>query len=60
MSKYKPDLWNRCDDCGRLIAYQDFADGKATHRLLEPDSYLGKETWETLCSKHKETSNERV
>lgn len=46
------DLWNKCDVCGRFIALQDFADGKAKHILLEPDSELGKESWETLCAAH--------
>ena len=45
-------LWNQCDDCGRLIAYDDFTNGRARHQLLEPDSDLGGEKWETLCAKH--------
>ena len=43
--------WNRCDDCGRLIAMDDFGNG-ATHRLIYPDSAHTFETWETLCKKH--------
>ena len=46
------DPWNRCDVCGKFIALEDITDGKATHTLLEPDSELGKETWETLCPTH--------
>jgi hypothetical protein len=46
------DPWNRCDQCGRFISLDDFADGKATHKMLEPSSDLGVETWETLCSAH--------
>ena len=47
------DAWNRCDECGRFIPYGDFADGSALHDLLEPDSDLGVEKWETLCREHK-------
>lgn len=47
------DDWNRCQECGRFIAYEDFATGAALHHLLEPDSQLGVETWETLCAKHR-------
>jgi len=46
------DTWNRCDECGQFIALEDFADGKARHIMLEPDSELGNELWETLCMKH--------
>lgn len=46
------DTWNKCDDCGRFIPYQDFADGRALRRLLEPDSDLGTEKYETLCRDH--------
>lgn len=46
------DAWNRCDECGEFIAYQDFANGTAIHIMLEPDSDLGVEKWETLCAKH--------
>jgi hypothetical protein len=52
------DPWNRCDVCGKFIALEDFADGKATNTLLEPDSELGKETWETLCAKHAEVQDD--
>jgi hypothetical protein len=46
------DTWNKCQECGRFISYQDFADNNAIHRMLEPDSDLGVEKWETLCFKH--------
>ena len=46
------DLWNKCHECGRIIPYVDFADGRAVHRMLEPDSDLGVEKWETLCRDH--------
>lgn len=48
------DLWNRCDSCGRFIAFDDFAQGNAVRRLLEPDSQLGVEKWETLCAEHSD------
>lgn len=47
------ELWHKCQVCGRFIAFDDFVDGKAVHRLLEPDSDLGGEKWETLCQKHR-------
>lgn len=47
-----PETWNKCDECGRFISYEDFADGLALRRLLEPDSNIGGERWETLCRKH--------
>lgn len=43
----KKDLWNKCDICGRIISFQDFADDKAKHILLEPSSDLGVERYET-------------
>ncbi len=43
------NLWNRCQNCGRFIALDDIADGNALHQLLEPDSDLGVEKWETIC-----------
>ena len=50
--------WNRCDECGRFIPLNDFATGNATHKLLEPDSDLGNEKWETLCYEHSKTPKE--
>lgn len=26
--------WNRCNECGKFISYQDFTDGKATHKIF--------------------------
>lgn len=49
------DAWNRCDECGKFIPYQDIADGKASHGLMEPDSDLGTEQWETLCKLHTDS-----
>ena len=49
----RPDNWNRCDDCGRFIAFYDFKRGAAVRRLLTPDALQGfRETWETLCPEH--------
>ena len=45
------ETWNRCDDCGRFIPMDDFSERKAIHRLVEPESVFGTETWETLCRK---------
>ena len=46
------DMWNRCMECGRFISFDDLADGKALHQMLEPDSDLGVEKYETLCKLH--------
>lgn len=51
------DAWNRCDECGRFVSYDDLAEGRAVHQLLEPDSDLGGEKWETLCPKHVQPQN---
>lgn len=40
--------WNKCDVCGRFIAFDDFP-YRAIRRLLTPDSDLSCEEWETLC-----------
>jgi hypothetical protein len=32
------DAWNRCDECGRFIAYDDFLTNKATVRQIAPSS----------------------
>ena len=48
------ETWYKCHECGRFIPWKDFVNGKASHRLLEPDSDLGTEKWETLCRKHSE------
>lgn len=42
----------RCDDCGRFIALADFESGAASRRLLTPDAYGSRETYETLCAEH--------
>lgn len=45
-------LWNQCDECGRLIGYDDFLNEVATNRLVTPDSEFTHEEWETLCKWH--------
>jgi len=46
-------IWNRCDECGRFIALEDFVPfGKATRVMVLPDSWYSSETYETLCAKH--------
>jgi hypothetical protein len=46
-------LWNRCQVCGKLIAYKDFLEGGgASRKLLIPDAYGSEETWGTLCKIH--------
>ena len=46
--------WNRCEICGRFISYDDFADGKATHVLVNPDAYGFEEKWSTFHNKCQE------
>lgn len=42
----------RCDVCGRFLKRDDMEVGAARHVMLEPDSDLSSETWETLCPAH--------
>lgn len=51
--------WNKCDECGQFVRFDDLAAGRAIHRLLEPDSDLGVEKWETLCPKHAPQGGEK-
>ena len=45
--------WNRCDECGRYIAVEDFSpEGAATRIMVLPESDCSVETYETLCAKH--------
>lgn len=44
--------WNQCDVCGRFVSMVSLAAGTAKHTLLEPDSELSVEKWETLCYDH--------
>lgn len=41
----------RCDVCGKFIALRDFSNG-ASRRMLTPDAYMSRETYETLCKTH--------
>lgn len=41
------DLWNRCDVCGKFVSPNNFIHGKATRRLITPDSELSREEFET-------------
>lgn len=45
--------WNKCDICGKFISMKDFDSGKATRKMLFPDSDYSCEEYETLCRKHK-------
>lgn len=47
----KKKQWNRCDYCGKFISFSDLDSGKASRKLVTPDSYLSKEEYETVCSK---------
>lgn len=29
------EVWNRCNECGRFIALEEFVDGTATHNIIE-------------------------
>lgn len=44
----KRDAWNRCDDCGKFIALDDFDNG-AIREMILPDSDFSVETYRTLC-----------
>jgi ribosomal protein S14 len=44
----KRDIWNRCDECGRFISYEDFGNG-AINNLIHPDTEFTCEKYETLC-----------
>ena len=49
------DYWNRCVYCGKFIAYEEFANGKADNVMILPDSALSYETWEAYhldCKAH--------
>lgn len=46
------EQWNRCDACGRFVAYEDFATGAAVRALDTPDSAFSTESFATLCPVH--------
>lgn len=50
--KLKREYWNRCDACGKFIAYADFDDG-AVRVLMTPHPPLpaDAEIYQTLCKK---------
>lgn len=54
--KEKP--WNRCDDCGKFVAYEDFDNG-ATRRITDVDTAFSSEAYETLCKKHAQKEANR-
>lgn len=47
----RKDRWNRCDVCGRFIAFRDFTRG-ACRVLFTFDSDFSKESYKTLCIVH--------
>ena len=52
MVRRKRYLWNKCQECGRLISYSDIETGKAINRMITPYSDVSYESWETLCRDH--------
>lgn len=40
---------HRCDDCGRVVPWQDIADGLAKHCMSTPDTAFSPETYTTYC-----------
>ncbi len=54
----KRELWNRCDQCGKFIAIDDFEKG-ASRSLDTPDSAYTSETYETLCIEHAKLDEEK-
>lgn len=51
--------WNRCDECGKFIALDDFGDGGAVRVLVTPDSEYTSETFKTLCAKHAKRESQK-
>lgn len=41
------DLWNKCQECGQIIPYEAFLDGRARHALLTPSSEFSDEAYDT-------------
>ncbi len=46
--------WNRCDECGVFISFDDLEKGLAIREMETPDTDYTSETWITLCKKHNE------
>ncbi len=42
--------WNRCDTCGKFIAYEDFRQGYAARWMTEGPPW--DEKYETYCKDH--------
>ena len=53
----KEKVWNRCDDCGRFIAYKDFEDSSAN--IAFHLTYEGRESYTTTCHSCIEKAMER-
>lgn len=51
--------WNKCDVCGRFIAFADFDRG-AVRQLVTPDSAYSGEVYETLCIGHSSYRTELI
>ena len=47
-----------CDVCARFISYADLEAGRATRKLVSPDSEYSFEQYETLCAKCREKVTE--
>ena len=50
MTQSKAKIWNRCDCCGKFIAFQDFDNG-AKRVMVTPDRAYSAEEYETVCNK---------
>lgn len=48
----KNKKWNKCDKCGKFIAYINFENG-ATRKLKTPDSHFSNESYDTTCKRCK-------
>ena len=48
----------KCDFCGRFISIKDLEEGKATIRMVTPDSHFTKEEYENCCKKCKNKYDE--
>lgn len=44
----------RCDICGRFVSLSDLISGKASTKMVTPDTHFTAEEFETLCPKCKE------
>lgn len=42
-------LWNRCDNCGKFVGFDDLGNGSAQRKLIYPLSEFTSETYETIC-----------